>query len=512
MKSRLVVSMKKIKTKLVSVFLFVIALMLILNVIFLILHFKIVGEYRNITDNMFLEYKVIETTNKLIQTHYVLIKSVSEGLSQEYNQLHREIESLFTHLDKAITYRESKVVYRGLKNIIRNIIEECDISLKDALKGNISEGLEIYAEVMRKNYYVKDNFANLILKELEYANILQARFQKTHSLIIISGIILLIFITFGCVVFAFIFSKKLTNPLVRLSNLAKDITKGNLIIKVEEDLLDKKDEIGILAVSFNTMVVNLQENIAQLNASNKQLKQAQAQLVQSAKMASIGQLAGGVAHGINNPLTGVLNNVQLIKMEQEAKGELSAAELKDLLGVIEESALRCKKITQSLLNFSYASKGIVEPVSLNESIERVIELIGYEMNRHNIVIQKQFLPDLPKVAGDSQLLQQAIFDVVSNARWAIQEKSGKEGGTITIKTEYEPKSKQVCISISDTGIGIAPENLQRIFEPFFTTKRVGEGTGLGLSIVYNIIKEHNGTIEVESKVNEGSTFRIKLPL
>lgn len=199
-------------------------------------------------------------------------------------------------------------------------------------------------------------------------------------------------------------------------------------------------------------------------------------------------------------------------MQQKDKGELSAAEFKELLGVIEESALRCKKITQSLLDFSYASKGVLQSVSLNELIEKIIELIAYEMKKYNINIQKEFAPDLPKISGDPQLLQQVIFDIVSNARWAIQEKSSKGGGAITIKTEYNPENKQVCISISDNGIGIPPENLQRIFEPFFTTKRVGEGTGLGLSIAYSIIKEHKGSIEVESKINEGSTFRVNLPL
>lgn len=306
----------------------------------------------------------------------------------------------------------------------------------------------------------------------------------------------------------------------------RKIAAGDLNYKVS---IKSKDEVGLLASSFNKMTEDLQKTTVsrdelskevserkkaeeELKRAYDELKATQAQLVQSAKMASIGQLAGGVAHEINNPLTGVLNNVQLIRMEQKEKGELNADEFKELLGVIEESALRCKKITQSLLDFSYASKRIFQPVSLNELVEKVLGLIGYEIKRQNIVVQKQFQPDLPKVSGDSQLLQQVIFDIVSNAKWAIQQKSGKEGGTITIKTEYEPKSKQVCIWISDTGIGIPQENLQRIFEPFFTTRAVGEGTGLGLSIVYNIVKEHKGTIEVESKVNEGSTFRINLPL
>lgn len=313
------------------------------------------------------------------------------------------------------------------------------------------------------------------------------------------------------------------NELIRGT---RKIAAGDLNYKVS---INSKDEVGLLAASFNKMTEDLQKTTVSRDELSKEvserkraeeelkraydkLKTAQAQLVQTAKMASIGQLAGGVAHEINNPLTGVLNNVQLIRMEQKEKGECNVAEFKELLGIIEESALRCKKITQSLLDFSYASKGIIEQISLNELAEKVIELIGYEMKRQNIILQKQLQPDLPKSSGDSQLLQQVIFDFISNAKWAIQEKSGKGGGVITIKTEYRPENKQVCISVSDNGIGIAQENIQRIFEPFFTTKRVGQGTGLGLSIAYNIINEHKGTIEVESKINEGSTFRVKLPL
>jgi len=119
---------------------------------------------------------------------------------------------------------------------------------------------------------------------------------------------------------------------------------------------------------------------------------------------------------------------------------------------------------------------------------------------------------LPQVLGDPQLLQQVVFDFISNARWAIQQKSSKGEGTITLTTRCDPGNRNICLSISDTGIGIAKENLATIFEPFFTTKAVGEGTGLGLSIVYGIIKAHRGSIEVDSRVGEGTTFKIYLPL
>jgi len=304
------------------------------------------------------------------------------------------------------------------------------------------------------------------------------------------------------------------------------ISAGDLNFKV---LVRTSDEIGVLADSFNKMVDDLQKitvsrdmlskEVAsrkraeeELKTAYERLKMIQFQLVQSAKMASIGQLAGGVAHEINNPLTGVLNNVQLIKMEVELKKEFNLEDFKVLLGVIEESALRCKKITESLLSFSRAATGKFIPVSFNDLVEKVVTVITYEMKLQNITIQTELQPDLPQVFGDPQLLQQIIFDLISNSKWAIEKKTQKSGGTITIKTSLNPDGKRIFISVSDTGIGIPKENLERVFEPFFTTKPVGEGTGLGLSISYSIVKQHSGDIKVESQPGEGATFKITLPV
>jgi two-component system, NtrC family, sensor kinase len=248
-----------------------------------------------------------------------------------------------------------------------------------------------------------------------------------------------------------------------------------------------------------------------LKEAYEQLKETQSQLIQSAKMASIGMLAGGVAHEINNPLIGVLNNVQLVKLLIAGKKEFKVEDFKELLDVVEDSALRCAKITRTLLDFSHSPKGVYQRSSLNEIIEKVDNLLVYEMRLGNITIDKQLDSSLPQISADSLLLQQAIFDLITNARWAIQKKSGKLGGVITIKTAYEPENSQVILAISDTGIGMSEDELKKIFRPFFTTKPLGEGTGLGLSIVQDIIKEHKGEIEVESKTGAGSTFKIKFP-
>jgi len=250
----------------------------------------------------------------------------------------------------------------------------------------------------------------------------------------------------------------------------------------------------------------------ELKDSVENLKLAQSQLLQRDKMANMGQLAGSVAHEINNPLTGVLNNAQLIKMMFGANQYIAPAELKELLNAIEESALRCKKITESLLDFSHASMGEFKSVSLNEVIEKVSVLISNEMKLQNIEFQKELQSGIPNIQGDPQLLQQVIVNLISNAKWAIEKRLGKSGGLINVKSEADAGGKHIYLYLADNGIGIPEEKIGKIFEPFFTTKQVGVGTGLGLSLVGGIVKKHNGSIEVKSRVNEGTTFTITFPV
>jgi len=262
-------------------------------------------------------------------------------------------------------------------------------------------------------------------------------------------------------------------------------------------------------------IINMLEDINQarldLARVNQELKETQARMLQSEKMAVVGQLASGVAHEINNPLTGILNNLQLVKMSSSVKKDFNIDEFKGLLGIIEESALRCKEITKSLLDFSHTSQERFEPVSLNKLVEKALIFIKYEMKIDNIGIELQLDPELPDVSADAQTLQQALLNIVSNAKWAIGKRSEKDPGLVTIKTRYEKEKNIVWLYVSDTGIGISEENLNKIFEPFFTTKGIGQGTGLGLSVTYGIIQKHKGNIEVESQLNKGTTFKISLP-
>ncbi len=359
------------------------------------------------------------------------------------------------------------------------------------------------------------------------------------------------------VLFSAVFYKRLIfNPIKLLINGAREISLGNYKQKIN---INSHDEIGMLAQVFNNMADFLDKTLNELNiakenlllevaaktkdlnaekdklvsvnaemvreraaiinmledidTTNKDLSKAQAQIVQTAKMASIGQLAAGLAHEINNPLTGVLNNVQLIKMSAEPGNiSMTQAEVNELLDTIEESALRCKNITQSLLDFSHVSKAFIKNLVLNDIILKVSSLVGYELKLQNIQIVLELQPELPLMEGNPQLLQQVFMNLITNARWAIKKKPLDKTGKIFVKTRYNSEKNRIEVEVKDTGIGMSQESLNRIFEPFFTTKDVGEGTGLGLSIIFGIVKEHKGFIEAQSQENVGTAFNLFFPV
>jgi two-component system NtrC family sensor kinase len=309
-------------------------------------------------------------------------------------------------------------------------------------------------------------------------------------------------------------------PLRDLEAGAKRLSSGNLeqLIPVRSE-----DECGQLATTFNTMTVALKNSQLELQEwartleqkveeRTKQLRIAQAETARGEKLASVGLLAAGIAHELNNPLTGILTFSHLIRKKLPDGSE----EAEDLDLVIQETK-RCATIIRRLLDFAREKTQEKKFADINRLIEDTAHLIEWPAHLHDIAISMDLDPDLPQVWVDEDLISQVIMNMLTNAQHAIEEK-----GSITIRSRLNPKAispekdakpvPMVEIAIIDTGCGIPVENLQRIFDPFFTTKEVGEGTGLGLSISYGIITAHGGTIEVESTVGVGTTFRIYLPV
>jgi len=227
------------------------------------------------------------------------------------------------------------------------------------------------------------------------------------------------------------------------------------------------------------------------------------QVLQSEKMAGIGQLAGGVAHELNNPIGVILSFVQLSKADVLAVGD---EDLIDSLEEIEKAAFRCKRIVGSLLDFSRPSPDEdMSLLNLNDVLENAMFLVSTHSATKSLGIAKEFHPELPFVVANENQLLQVFVNLIQNAAQAM---SG--GGTLTLRTKPGGEGK-VSASVTDTGVGIEREALERIFEPFYTTKAPGEGTGLGLSVTYGIVERHKGTIEAESEPGEGTTFVVTLP-
>jgi two-component system NtrC family sensor kinase len=235
----------------------------------------------------------------------------------------------------------------------------------------------------------------------------------------------------------------------------------------------------------------------------------QAKLLHQDKMISLGKLAASVVHEINNPLSGILNYARLM-MKILGRGPLSpesAQKFQGYLSLMESELSRCSKIVSNLLAFSRKSRVEFGEVSLHDLIMKSIMLSEHKLTLQNIRIQADLPSDMPKIMGDFNQLQQCVINIIFNAIDAMP-----DGGTLSIDSSFNLGKGLTEIRITDTGCGIAKEDLIHIFDPFFTTKKEGKGLGLGLSTVYGIIDRHKGTISVESEPEKGTTFSIKLPI
>ncbi|OGS45923.1 MAG: hypothetical protein A2539_05685 [Elusimicrobia bacterium RIFOXYD2_FULL_34_15] len=309
---------------------------------------------------------------------------------------------------------------------------------------------------------------------------------------------------------SFKISRSISIPIMKLREASVYIAQGNMDV-----LLDIKtgDEIEELSNSFNKMIKDLKkskEDIIEYNRTleqkveerTKELKDSQEKLVQTTKMAAVGQLAGGVAHEINNPMGVILGFSQIVVKDITEDNPLYMP-----LKSIEREAIRCKKLVGDLLIFSRADKTQAEIVNINTVIEDTLMLVEVEaqVRVKGVEIIKEYGKDIPQTTTNKNQIQQVIMNLCNNAIDAMP-----KSGRITITTKKT--ENQIEIDISDTGKGMTEEVKKHIFEPFFTTKEVGKGTGLGLSLCYEIVQKHNGTIEVESEIGKGTTFKIKLPI
>jgi len=313
-----------------------------------------------------------------------------------------------------------------------------------------------------------------------------------------SVILAVITIAFLSSVLGFLFLRFINIPIKKLTDTMRKVEEGDLSAKVN---IKSKDEMGNLAENLNAM-------IEKLHLAKGEAEQYHQELIQRAdRMASIGELASGMAHEIRNPLAGIQGAIQIL-----ADGFPKEDPRREVTDEIQKQIYRLERLVKDLLNYAKPVPTNYLPTDMNQLVNKVVTFFMVQRGKpENVKIDRKFFSPLPKIMVDPNSMEQAFLNIILNAQKAMP-----KGGTFTISTHALPRKRddgkevqEVQIIFEDTGIGISKENLSKIFGPFFSTR--SDGTGLGLSITKNIIEEHGGRVEVESQVNVGTKFIVTLP-
>ncbi len=498
-----------------------------------------------------------------IESSFVPALEVGRDLAQRLTEIQRSMQDAVAAADEERLFKADslydeflQLFERGQKNpffnakkleqLNREFQEYYVLARKTSLHliegRSLDEDLIGELETMRERYNsVKAQLQSKTsqAKEDVSTSFAAALRNSRRSAMIMNVIIISCTLLFGGV--SFYISRSITSPLSDLVKATDRIAQGDLTQKI---VVRSGDEVAVLGNAMERMRVErkhveealkqaheelerrVEERTSQLVEINKQmkreieerkraeksLKSAQAQLIQSGKLASIGELAAGIAHELNQPLMVIRTTGQFIRRSLD-KGTVGVDALKEHFEPIDRNTRRMMNIINHLRAFSRQSQGEFSPLNVNRLIEESFLMIGEQLRLHNIEVQKNLTPNPPKVLGNVNQLEQVVLNLLTNARDAIEAKGGKEPGQIEIVSRvFSDDNPWVEILIKDSGDGISEDTLKNIFDPFFTTKEVGKGTGLGLSISYGIIQEHQGEIEVVESSPAGTTFRMKLPV
>ena len=317
-----------------------------------------------------------------------------------------------------------------------------------------------------------------------YVGVREAVFRSLVDDFTLTAVLVALFCVLVAVVIAVPLASLISHPIVELAEANRRLAQGDMSVRVEPY---GRGEISLLGRSFNNMA--------------ETMLATERELLQKEKLASMGQLAAGVAHELNNPLSTILLYSDVM-YKDASEGDQRREDFK----MIMDEAQRCKIIVADLLNFARQQEILAQDTDLPALVGEVLIKVNHRKRFDKIQIVREFSPDLPHIQADPAQLQQVFINLLNNAADAME-----SGGTITISAA-PLDAKTVEIRVKDTGSGITPENLEKLFTPFFTTKPAGKGTGLGLSIVYGIIKMHYGQIHAQSQVGQGTTIVITLPV
>jgi two-component system, NtrC family, sensor kinase len=326
-----------------------------------------------------------------------------------------------------------------------------------------------------------------------YVGIIEQKYTDIRNQAELAFLLISIIVILFSIGLSYLLSRSISVPVHQLVVASKELANGNLDTTVEKNT---NDEIGSLADAFNAMAYSLRER-------DKQLKEyTRKKFMESERLALIGQLAANVAHELNNPLQGIVTYSHLL-LERNSIDDPTKQSLQKIV----VQANRSRDIIRGLLDFSRQRKPDKTLCNINNLLDESLSFVENQALMHNIQIITQLDSDLPSVVIDPSQVQRVFINMIVNAAEAMN-----GNGKLSITTKSDPERGCIEIIISDTGTGISEENLEKIFDPFFTTKETGHGVGLGLAISYGIIKEHGGTVSIESEVGKGTTFIVRLPI
>jgi len=277
---------------------------------------------------------------------------------------------------------------------------------------------------------------------------------------------------------------------------------------IEVSTFPLKNFLGQMTMVFEFCRDITDELELRLEERTREVKKDLARLLHEDKMIALGKLVASSVHEINNPIAGIhtLARLMLRSLEEGPPREESLEEFQRYLRLVADESARCGQIVSNLLSFSRQTKVERHLFNINDIIRSVVLLVRHKMQLQKITVEENLAEDLPEIEGDENQVQQCLMNLVFNALEAMP-----GGGKLTLTTSVDKRANRLRVAVTDTGCGIPPENLSAIFEPFFSTKSKDKGVGLGLSVVYGIIREHRGTIYVDSTVGKGSTFFLTFP-
>jgi two-component system, NtrC family, sensor kinase len=424
---------------------------------------------------------------------------ISEELNSTILEMRRYEKNFFLfHSDSDIeenisyTNRLSLILKREQENLVKSIgksnydqflayVKDYS-SLMEGLRGSSGKSMEWLESQTKIRRTGQDLlvFADQLVRSERRA--IKGLLQQMGSFPMINLVILLFLLVFVI----FFIGEKMVRPLARITREAEAIAQG-VFHGMISPFGNPKNEIYRLIAALNQMM--------------HELESRQEQLVQSRKIAAVGTLTSGIAHEINNPINNLSLTLESLIEDHET---MDPAERKQLYQDALDQVERASDTVKNLLEFSRANHPKLEDVNLDEVVDKTARLFNNEFKIHKVRFRKDIRSPLPALHLDKGGLQQVLVNLFLNGIQAMP-----KGGEL--KVMLERIKDEVRIDVSDTGVGIPPENLEKVFDPFFTTKREGEGTGLGLSVSYSIIKKHGGRIQVQSSAGSGTTFSIFLP-